>query len=407
MKKIRTAAVWIFLLQKRYILKPVFLLLLLLVPVLSFAAGLIPSGTESLIRVALACEDPSDETASSIIYRMEAESSPAISYYVCSGEEEMTEDIRSGKARLGILFPKNTAQLFSEFSKIDENESSTLSILGGILGDAFSSQGKANTGRIRVLAGSNDIVTKLTKEHVYGKLYRDLELSILKSWMDLHAGGFAMNKEERDSYLEEAMDNYHIDDNLFTLSYLNDESISSDDNAGYLSAPLRGILTVLMVLTGCAAALTVMQDREEGRYIQLKKYQQALVHYAGVLIPVADCALFVLIALKLSGSFRGLQKEIPELLLYSLCVAGFCSLLRAVLKKRSLLASFLPVLIPACLFLTPVFLSVTVYEPAQALLPPWSYLNCIYGRYSLQSMVLYALVSGLCAFLLDCLSEAS
>ena len=401
-KKLRTAILWLYLTQKRFLLRPLFLLLLCLVPLLSLAVGRMSSGADSIIRAALACRNPSDEKAQEIFARLTAGGSAAIQYYVCADEKELKEDIASGKARLGFVFPEDTQAMFDAFAAQEAESGGALSVLGSL----FSGNGKeTDDARILVLAGSNDVVAKLSREQLYGKIYQDLSLAILKAWMDQHAGGFYMQKEERDRYLEETMAAYQMDENLFRLAYPDEELLSEKASSDYLSSPLRGLLAVLMVLTGSAAALVLMLDEKEGRFIWMKNSSRCIYRYFSILIPVADAALFVLIALRFTETFTDWGKEILLLSLLCLCITGFSSLLGCLLPDMTLYGALIPILLLACLFLTPVFLDLTFVRPLQALLPPWLYLNAVHGSVPLQSICLYAVISGLMSLLADYLGN--
>ena len=397
-KKTRTAILWLYLTQKRFLLRPLFLLLLCLVPLLSFAVGRMSSGADSIIRAALSCRNPSDEKVREIFARLTDGGSAAIKYYVCSDEEELREDIRSGKARLGFVFPEDTGALFDSFAAQETAGGGALSVLGSLLS---GNSKETDAGSILVLAGNNDVVTKLSREQLYGKIYQDLSLAILKAWMDQHAGVFYMQKEERDLYLEETMAAYQMNENLFQLAYPDEELVSDRASSDYLSSPLRGLLAVLMVLTGSAAALVLMLDEKEGRLVWMKNGSRCIYRYFSILIPVADTAVFTLIALRFTGSFTGWGKEILLLALLCLSVTGFSCLLSCLVPGMTLYGALIPILVLACLFLTPVFLDLTFLRPLQALLPPWLYLNSVHGAVPLQSMCLYAVISGLLSLSAD------
>jgi len=109
----------------------------------------------------------------------------------------------------------------------------------------------------------------------------------------------------------------------------------------------------------------------------------------------------VLIALRFTETFTDWGKEILLLSLLCLCITGFSSLLGCLLPDMALYGALIPILLLACLFLTPVFLDLTFVRPLQALLPPWLYLNAVHGSVPLQSICLYAVISGLMSLLAD------
>jgi hypothetical protein len=93
--------------------------------------------------------------------------------------------------------------------------------------------------------------------------------------------------------------------------------------------------------------------------------------------------------------------EIAALLLLVLQIAGFSNLLRVLLRRKDFMASSIPILICACLFLTPVFVDLTILEPVQMLLPPYLYLKAIHGNLPLWYMAVYAAVAGAVSILAD------
>ena len=116
---------------------------------------------------------------------------------------------------------------------------------------------------------------------------------------------------------------------------------------------------------------------------------------------MADLGLAAYIALYLSGSFTSWKKELPSMVLFLLCAAGFANLLRVILRKMTLIASSVPIVLCACLFLTPVFADLTIMEPLQMLLPTYLYLKSIHGVQPLWMMAVYAAVTAIPAFVPD------
>ena len=65
------------------------------------------------------------------------------------------------------------------------------------------------------------------------------------------------------------------------------------------------------------------------------------------------------------------------------------------------MASSIPILICACLFLTPVFVDLKIFEPIQMLLPPYLYLKSIHGNLPLWYLAVYALIALVTSVLID------
>ena len=159
---------------------------------------------------------------------------------------------------------------------------------------------------------------------------------------------------------------------------------------------------VFRILIPCACVLAIISLYRHPvlfRRLALRLTAVGLALY--LLIPLTDVALAMLAALCVGGSFTRVSMEVPALILFILQVAGFSNLLRLVLRRGDFMASSIPILICACLFLTPVFVDLAILEPVQMLLPPYLYLKSIHGNLPLWYMAVYALCAGAVSILLD------
>jgi hypothetical protein len=201
--------------------------------------------------------------------------------------------------------------------------------------------------------------------------------------------------------VDETIAAYETDYDFFDLEYLDGTPVKEDEIDRYIASPMRGLLAVLLTLTGFAAILYLAQDCQEGRFVWIPAHLHPIFHYLYLLIPLIDVALAVFVALFLGGSFTRISVELPALLLLVLQVAGFSNLLRILLRRKDFMASSIPILICACLFLTPVFVDLSILEPLQMLLPPYLYLKTIHGNLPIWYMAIYAAITGICSMLID------
>jgi len=399
MKRVKKVLVWAVLLNKRFLRRPLFLLLLALVPLLVAVVYTLPRENGSLIRVAVCAPGKEDKAADQAIRHLVSDRSPVVYYYRCSTKSQLKADVKSGKARLGYVFPEKLSALFDAYGSMDDTDvSSALAILGNVMGSGSKGLQKY---AITVVCGSNDVVTKLAREQLYGMLFDDLEESVLLSWMDAHAADFPDSAKQRDAFLKKAMDDYRISYNFIRLSYLDGETIQDDQTGDYMSAPIRGLLCILLVLTAFASNLFLMQDIDSGRLVWMKQGRRALFHYFCHLVPVADAGIAVWLALSFSDTFLGVSKELPAYLLFLLCAVGFANLIRVLLRRMTLYSACLPIVLMGCLFLTPVFMDLVVFEPVQILLPPYLYLKSLHGAFPLRDLALYAGLTGVLSISLD------
>ncbi len=402
MNKIRTVLLWTHLLNKRMLKQPLFLILIAMVPVLVFGVGQLSRESSSLVTAAIAPGSPDDETAEEVIDSLVGGSTSAVRYLPCDSEEDVLNAIASGHARIGFVLPENLDALFEAYGnqKTKNLSEGALVMLGALLGgDSASEEMEANA--ITSYAATNDVISKVTREHLFGKLYPYLGEAVLKTWLKIHPEVGTMSNEERDLFVEETLASYEQEYDFFNLEYMDGTPVRDDEIDRYIASPMRGLLAVLLTLTGIAAILYLTQDCRKERFVWIPTHLRPLLHYLYLLIPIGDVALAVLAALFAGHSFTNASKEIPALILLVFQIAGFSNLLRVLLRRKTLMASSIPILISACLFLTPVFVDLSIMEPLQMLLPPYLYLKSIHGSFPLWYMGLYAFVASIASILLD------
>ncbi len=400
MTRLRQIFLWTFLLNRRILKQPVFLLLIALVPVLVFGVNMVAKETSSLVTVAAAPGNENDEASVLLIRSLEKDSTAAVKYFSCPDETSVREAVASGKARLGIVFPKDLNALFAAYGAQETQDlnAGALQILGSLL---TSASAQLHEDPILCFTATNDIVAKLTREQLFGKLYPSLEKAVLKTWLKLHPEIGTMTEEERDRFVDETIEKYKIDYNFFELEYLDGTKITDEEIDRYLASPMRGLLAVLVTLTGLAAALYLMDDLDRGRFVWIAPQYRPLFCYGCLLIPIVDLTLVSIAALFAGSSFTNFYAEIPAMILFCFSTAGFANLLRVTVRRKNLLAASIPILLSACLFLTPVFIDLTIFEPVQILLPPYLYLKAIHSVAPLWTIALYAALTSIAGILVD------
>ncbi len=404
MKRLKLIALWTHLLNKRIVKQPLFLFLIAMVPILVFGVGRLSQESSSLVTAAIAPGSPEDETAAMLIDSLVDGSTSAVRYISCKDEESVKKAIATGHARIGFVLPESLDALFEAYGtqKTKNLSEGALAMMGALLGGSDASK-EMKEHAIISYAATNDVVSKITREHLFGKMYPSLERAVLKTWLKVHPEVGSMTNDERDAFVDETMASYEEDYDFFQLEYMDGTPVREEEINRYIASPMRGLLAVLLTLTGFAAILYLTQDCSKNRFVWIPPHLQAPFHYLYLLIPLTDIALAVFIALFAGGSFTNVSREVPSLILLVLQIAGFSNLLRVVLRRKTLMASSIPIFISACLFLTPVFVDLSIIEPLQMLLPPYLYLKSIHGNLPLWYMAVYAATAGILSILTDAL----
>ena len=88
MNKIRQIFLWMFLLNKRMLKEPLFLLLIAMVPCLVFGVGRLSQESSSLVTAAVAPQTQDDEASAMLIRFLVDESTSAVRYIAFRDKEE-------------------------------------------------------------------------------------------------------------------------------------------------------------------------------------------------------------------------------------------------------------------------------------------------------------------------------
>lgn len=356
----RKLATRYFLLNKRLFQKYSFLLVLCMVPVMMLAMKYIASQESGMMTIALSMEDSADETAGRIL-RGFAEKEDVLAYVICDTPEEAKDLVVRGKADCAWIFPENLRERLSEVAATGSTDSV-----------------------VTVYERENSTVMNFTRELLSNSLYPDFSYLVYANYVRNQLGITGLT----DAQLMETFERYQIKNELFEMGYLDGEEV---EDTGYLLAPMRGMLAVWLVLCGFAAVLYFMQDLERGTFVWVPAKDAVNLAYGVQMIPVLDGAVVVAAACVLLGIKVSMLREIVSILLFSLCIIGFCNFLRLLLGKMEWLGAVLPVLVFAMILMNPVFLDLKIFGAARYFFPPIYYLKSIHNPVFLGWMAAYAL----------------
>ena len=106
MKNIKRILFWYYILNKRMLKKISYLVILLLIPLLTFMITTSSHGESGFLTIALAAEEPDDPTAQRIIDRIDNDSQ-VIQYIHCDSVEDAESSVKTGKANFAWIINEN------------------------------------------------------------------------------------------------------------------------------------------------------------------------------------------------------------------------------------------------------------------------------------------------------------
>ena len=361
MSSIRRFFLWYGLLSKRLLRRPGYLAVLLLIPLFALALALFSRQESGVVTVALCLEEPADAAARTTAERLlNAESILRCSAY--PDPEAAREAVRSGQADAAWILPADLEKRLDFFARYGSG------------------------GSITVVEREENVFLMLAREKLYAALYPELSFSVFRSFLVNEPGGDALPEET----LRGAYTGSFVTDELLRFAYVDGSEIETDGR--YLTAPLRGILALLLLLCGLASGMYCYREEREESFVWLSGPKRRLLPLLCHLTSMVPAALAVLAALYLSGLWLGLGREALMMLLYLPCCVLFCEVLRCLSPREEHYGALIPILAVAVLVLCPVFVDLRLPLPFRALLPSSYYLRAALGSLSLRPTLYYLAV---------------
>lgn len=362
---------WQYMLNKRLLHKKEFIILLCLIPVLVWCVTTFAKEDSGVVTVLLAMEDKNDELACNIIDEMKQEES--IIRYVEVDVDRVYEKIEAGEADCAWIFRENLQdKLITTFAGKMEKEVP-----------------------VYVVTQEDNVALQLARTKLYGYIFPHLAFLLCENYLETEIlGGQQISIEELEEYYVQSA----VEGSLIQVVQLSPDDMKQmsqkqeDKNSSYLVAPLRGILMVLIIVTGLVVTMFYLQDQERGTFSWVPLHKRRRLLYSYLFPALFDTGLVVIISLFISEGGSLTSREVLVFLLYLPVVAVFCELMKIICRKKENLAKCIPLLSIAMLALCPVFLDMGRGFVPQYLFPPTYYLRVKNDLGQVWWMLVYSLV---------------
>lgn len=384
MKKILT---WILLFQKRILKKPMFQITILLIPILLFLLFTFNKSSDSLVRVALISGN--DEYSQNFVKDLLDSSNHVISYYQCYDESQMRKDVLTGKAECGYIMPDDMPQKITQFSS------------------------KKKQGIITAIVKKESISTKIVNEIIYGRLFSERAYPVLKDFINEKQPDRLTSAEDEKMY--DTFSKYLIEPLMFSFEYAdgnkNDLLNNDDSSHNYYMLPVRGILSVLILVSSMSGVLMLSNDDRKNTWGFIRLSKRPAFNYFYIFMSILPIAICSLAAIFITGISTNVLNEIRLMVLYTLLLTGFSSLLKALIKNIYVLCSLIPVTVLLSLIICPVFIDIGSIVPqsrfVRLFLPTNYYLDSIYSGPAQLKMFILAILVSLLAILKEMITARS
>lgn len=360
MKAWRRFFLWAGLFAKRLLRRPAYLAVLLLIPLFAAALSLFSQQESGVVTVAIFLENPEDPGAAAAAARLTQGGSILLCRQTDSADEAR-EAVRSGSA--------DAAWIFSE------NFSSEL--------ERFAARGNAEA--VTVVEREDNVLLMLAREKLFAAIYPETSFALFAAFAESEIGLSDPEPGLLRQYYASGTTAERV------IRFETAEGEEADTEGSYLTAPLRGILALLLVLCGMASGLYCYREERSGSFVWLSARKRRWLPLLSHLTAILPAALAAAAAMALAGITVDPGREALMLLLYVPAAALFCELLRCLCPAEAHYGALIPVLTVAMLALCPIFLDLNLLGPVRLLLPPTWYLRAVWDGAELLGLLLYTL----------------
>ncbi len=369
--RVRQYGIWLRLLMKRLLKQPAFICLLVLVPVLGYAAGILEQDGSGGA-VAAVCVEKS-EWSEQIISKLQAlsaqntEGANVLQYEFYDNAAETERAVLQSGADCGFVIAEDIAKRVKE----DDWHKS-----------------------IVVYETASSSITGMAKERIAGVIFQLYSENRYREYMEdtVQSEDFTAESEPEEilAFAQQAYETHLADGSTFSFTYgeKNADGVGQNGNVGNDTSvfPIKGVFAVLIFISGMCGMLEYENDKKEKRFRRLTP--DWLTYIVNTWIPTVLASLAVLLCLWITdalqyranydaaGIIPGMGeallrvwspgmwwREIAHLVIYQCIIVLYCSILRVILRRRETIAAAIPIMALGSLVCAPVFIRLAMYVP--------------------------------------------
>ena len=349
---------WCFVLAKRLLRKPSFLLILLLIPALSLALFICDEGSGGeLVKVVLCRRNTEDQLSTSVCESLMKNNS-IIGFTLCDDESTAVEMVSNGDVDAAWIFSEDATEQTERFAK-----------------------GRSGTA-VTIIERESNVFMSLSHEKLFLSLFPSLSYNVYTSTIKEAGKGQEIDEAVLDEYYDHRSEDLKIVD----VSYISGESVDTDS---IITSPVRGLLSVFILLGGMAASIYYAEDSKRGVFTWISPGITPFVKSACVFIPMVFLAAAALVSAFLTGFAVSPLYEILMMAVFVAASAGFCTLIRLICKRAEYISIASLIIMLATLALCPIFFNTSRMKYLSYLLPSYHYLSSVHNKRSFIVMLIY------------------
>ena len=352
------------LLQKRMIRKKSFILMMLSVFVFVLILRGVSLQNSSMITIAIGLEENADDTAMNLYNDFE-KNGVVLSYDKYESPEEAINAVATRNADEAWIIPANLSDIVSEFAATNKVSSP-----------------------IQIYARESSVVQFLLRELLEARLFKYVSAEIYEQFSKENLGSVTAD-----------FSSYISADKIFRLYDMGDDE--EEIQPSYIMAPLRGLISLWMMIAAIASAMYYINDRKNGLFIYWRTKSEFIREFFYLFVIIFDSSVIALISILLAGIFTLPILEIGIMLLYDVILTFFAMLIIRVMRSEIVIGIFTPVMITVAAVFSPVFMELRAFEVICRLVPPFHYIKNSADPYYMPGMIVYLCCIGGVVVILD------
>lgn len=361
MNLLKKCSVWYFMCSKRLLHKLSFIVILCLIPVIIPATKLAMSGESGILRVAVASQDNSPAAKRAIEKIRNSDS--IIQFVICDTESDATEMVLAHKADAAWIYKDNTEERITGFIKKESKE-------------PF----------LKVIEREENVILQMSREMFYETIFDEVSFSLYSNYAheNLKLGDKISQEELRANYFEREKGR-----SIIEMTKLSSDAPVSQN---HLISPIRGILSVLLILSGLAAAMYFLKDNSAGKFAWLSPSKRILPAFANCFSSCVFSGTAILVSLLIGGFSVGFLRELFSMILFIVAVSVFSTFFCVLFKSYGKLGAVIPGITVMSMVLSPIFFNVSFFPILRFLLPTHYYLYSVYDSSYYLYFIIYSLL---------------
>lgn len=324
-------SVWIRKYCKRFLGQKIFLVLLFVMPVGTLLFAAMANRDDTSVRVGIVCAD--DRSLGGRIGQELLEHRGIVRFCRMDSDAQMQEAISRGEIECGYSFPDDMGEKYQQ---------------------------EQYTGLVKQYFRRGSMLHAIAREVVLTGIFRQYAKDIATSY--IWDSGMFYTQSIAPQEISESYQKNIKDQTTFTFTF-NDSTKVQSKLGDYLVAPVRGCVSLLILLAGFCGISLYRTDQQKEIPVAFGGRIRSGLSVLSIAVPVCLITVVGIASEAVCGVGFLSPKEIVYLLIYDIIVVLFCNLLSYVGVRAGLLWVLALGYVCACAVFTPVFIDMSALVP--------------------------------------------